>query len=160
IARDAVEQNGVIEAEMKAQLPKAGFSVRRLIRMSSKAAVLMVTEEVANLNALGRIYNAVQHPTIGPPCLDESTVVDCNGRKGFPQGASLPNPEEPAFFWPRALNRDGETVNLRRLTNDPNPNVVSYGIDEAYGWVTAATSAKGLLIGYLWKTSDYPWVSL
>ena len=128
--------------------------------MSSNDAVFTVREEITNDNALGRIYNAVQHPTIGPPFLDESTVVDCNGRKGFAQGASLPNPEEPAFFWPRALNRDGETVNMRRLTTDQNPNVVSYSIDEAYGWVTAATPAKDLLIGYLWKTTDYPWVSL
>ena len=160
IARDAMDQNGVIEAEMTALLPKAEFSVRRSFRMSSKAAVFMVREEITNLNALGRIYNAVQHPTIGPPFLDESTVVDCNGRKGFAQGGSLPNPEEPSFFWPQALNRDGEMVNLRRLTSDPNPNVVSYIIDEAYGWATATTASKVLLIGYLWKSTDYPWVSL
>ena len=160
IARDAVDQNGLIQAEMTALLPKAGFSVRRIIRMSSKAAVFMVREEVTNSNALGRIYNAVQHPTIGPPFLDESTVVDCNGRKGFAQGGSLPNPEEPSFFWPRALNQDGEMVNLRHLTNDPNPNVVSYSIDEPYGWVTATSAAKGFLIAYLWKSADYPWVSL
>jgi hypothetical protein len=160
IARDPAEQNGVIEAEMAARLPKAGLSVRRIIRMSSKAAVFTVREEITNLNALGRIYNSVQHPTIGPPFLDESTLVDCNGRQGFAQGGSLPNPEEPSFFWPQALNRDGETINLRRLTNDPNPNVVSYTIDEAYGWVTATTAAQGLLIAYLWKTTEYPWVSL
>jgi uncharacterized protein DUF4432 len=160
IVRNAAEQDGAIEAQMAATLAKAGLSVRRTIRMSAKDAVFMVREEITNDNALGRIYNAVQHPTIGPPFLDESTVVDCNGRKGFAQGASLPNPEEPAFFWPRALNRDGETVNLRRLSADPNPNVVSYSIDEPYGWVTAFTPAKGLLIGYLWKSTDYPWVSL
>src|SRR5437867_4003732 len=49
---------------------------------------------------------------------------------------------------------------LRRLSADPNPNVVSYAIDDEYGWVTAATPNQGILIGYIWKTSDYPWVSL
>jgi hypothetical protein len=49
---------------------------------------------------------------------------------------------------------------MRRLTNATAPNVVSYSIEASYGWVTAATPAKGLLIGYLWKTRDYPWVSL
>jgi hypothetical protein len=160
IARDTANHNGILEAEMTALLPKAGLSVRRVIRMSTNAPLFAVREDVNNVNALGRIYNAVQHPTIGPPFLDETTVVDCNGRKGFAQGASLPNPEEPSFTWPQALKQNGEAIDLRRLTNDPNPNVVSYSIDEEYGWVTATTAARGLLIAYVWKTADYPWVSL
>jgi len=48
-------------------------------------------------------------------------------------------------------------VNLRFLTRDHNPNVVSYTLDEEYGWTTASSPAQGLLIGYLWKTSEYPW---
>ena len=160
IARDTADRNGILEAEMTALLPKAGLSVRRILRMSTNAPVFAVREEVSNVNALGRIYNAVQHPTIGPPFLDETTVVDCNGRKGFAQGGTLPNPEEPSSIWPQALKPNGESIDLRRLANDPNPNVVSYSIDEEYGWVTATTAARGLLIAYVWKTSDYPWVSL
>jgi hypothetical protein len=160
IVRGAGVRDGLMEAELRAVLPKAGLSVRRTIRMSEKGAVCAVREEVRNENPLGRIYNMVQHPTIGPPFLDETTLVDCNGRKGFAQGGSLPNPEEPSFFWPQALTTDGEGVNMRRLTNKPEPNVVSYSIDASYGWVTAATPPKGLLIGYLWRTKDYPWVSL
>lgn len=160
ITRETADRNGILEAEMTALLPKAGLSVRRILRMSTKAPVFAVREEVSNVNALGRIYNAVQHPTIGPPFLDETTGVDCNGRKGFAQGRTLPNPETPSFSWPQALNGEGEMVDLRHLTNDPNPNVVSYTIDDEYGWVTATTAARGLLIGYLWKTADYPWVSL
>lgn len=151
---------GATEAQMTARLPKAGLAIRRTVRMSGKEAIYLVREEVTNENALGRVYNMVQHPTVGPPFLDESTVVDCNGRRGFAQGGSLPEPEEPSFFWPRALNRDGAAVNLRHLAGDPDPNVVSYAIDEAHGWVTAATPGRGVLIGYLWKTRDYPWVSL
>jgi hypothetical protein len=48
-------------------------------------------------------------------------------------------------------------VDLRHLTNDPDPNVVSFTIDEEYGWVTACNPSRGLLIGYIWKTADYPW---
>ena len=55
---------------------------------------------------------------------------------------------------------ESHLVNIRRLTKEPNPNVVSYSIDDEYGWVTAATPAKRLLIGYVWKTKDYLWVSL
>jgi hypothetical protein len=160
VVRAAGERDGAIEAQVAARLPKAGLSVRRTLRLSAQAAACGVREEITNENPLGRIYNAVQHPTIGPPFLDATTVVDCNGRRGFAQGGGLPNPEEPAFFWPRALNQEGESVNLRQLAGDPNPNVVSYAIDDPNGWVTAATPALGLLIGYFWKTADYPWVSL
>ncbi len=48
---------------------------------------------------------------------------------------------------------------MRRLVDDPLPNVVSYVIDQDAGWATAATASKGLLIGYIWKTSDYPWLN-
>jgi hypothetical protein len=48
-------------------------------------------------------------------------------------------------------------VDLRRLSNDHNPNVVSFTIDDEYGWVTACNPSRGLLIGYIWKSADYPW---
>ncbi len=97
IVREAGPRDGAIEAQLSAMLPKAGLSVRRTIRMSTRVAVCVVREEVRNENPLGRIYNMVQHPTIAPQFLDETTLVDCNGRKGFAQGGSLPNPEEPSF---------------------------------------------------------------
>ena len=150
----------MIQRSMQTRLPKAGLMIKRTIRFSSKESLFAVQEDVTNENALGRVYNAVQHPTISPPFLDSTTVVDCNGRRGFAQGGTLPNPEEPSAYWPSALNASGETVNLRHLNTDPNPNVVSYQIDASHGWVTAVTPGKGLLIGYVWKTSDYPWVNL
>lgn len=150
----------VTGGEMSARLPMAGLSVKRTLRLGMTGANFVVREEVRNENKLGRIFNMVQHPTLGGTFLDETTVVDCNGRKGFSQGGSLPNPEEPSSYWPQALNQDGKSVNLRHLTSDPNPNVVSYVIDDEFGWVTAATPGSGLLLGYLWRTREYPWVSL
>ena len=71
----------------------------------------------------------------------------------------MPNPEEPSVIRPAAL-KDGEPVNLRYLANDHDPNVVSYVIDDQTGWVTAANAARGLLIGYVWRTSEYPWLNM
>jgi hypothetical protein len=121
---------------------------------------MFVQEEVTNDNPLGRIFNIVQHPTIAPPFLDENTIVDCNGTRGFAQGGSLPNPEEPSTTWPQALKKSGERVDLRLLTTDPDPNVVSFEISEPLGWVSAVNPQKGLMIAYVWRTNDYPWVSL
>lgn len=147
------------EAEIEGLLPMAGFHVTREFRMADQAAVVRVRETVTNRNPLGRPYNMVQHPTIGPPFLDESVVVDSNARRGFLQESPLTDPENPTVVWPQAL-RDGIPVDMRRLKDDPRPNVVSYVIEEERGWVTAANAAKGLLIGYSWDTREYPWLNL
>ena len=144
-------------AEMSAMLPMAGLEVVR--RAQLKGAVLSVSESVTNRNKLGRPYNMVQHPTIAPPFLDEATLVDSNAKRGFMQSSALPNPEIPEVAWPQAL-KDGEPVNLRRLASDPDPNVVSFVIDEPLGWVTAVAPAQGLLLGYVWKTAEYPWLNI
>ena len=154
------EHDGIGHASMSASLPMAGLRITRSIQFAPEQAVAMIHETVTNQNKLGRPYNMVQHPSIGPPFLTENTVVDANGRKGFAQGGSLPNPEEPSFYWPQAQNQDGELVNLRHLHGDHNPNVTSFTIDDSIGWVTAATPEAGLLIGYIWPTSDYPWLDI
>ena len=156
IAQRPLERAGHVHAEMTATLPMAGLKVKRHIALSASGTFFTVKEEVTNTNRLGRLYNMVQHPTIGPPFLDESTIVDANARRGFMQGSPLPNPEEPSVYWPEGRH-DGQPINLRHLTNSHDPNVVSFTIDEEYGWVTACNPAQGLLIGYLWKTSEYPW---
>jgi hypothetical protein len=156
VLRPPEPREGAIEAEMTAALPLAGLEIKRRVRLSETAAFFVVREEVTNKNKLGRVYNMVQHPTIGPPFLNETTLVDANAGKGFMQGSPLPNPERPAVNWPQALD-GGHAVDMRRLAGKDTPNVVSYVIDEKYGWTTACNPEQGLLIGYLWKTADYPW---
>jgi hypothetical protein len=159
VVRGPSRRGGEIQAELAATLPMAGFEVTRRIRLSDDTALLRVSESVSNTNKLGRVYNMVQHPSIAPPFLDGTTLVDANARRGFMQSSPLPNPEQPAIFWPQAL-KGSQPVNLRNLTNDAEPEVSSFTIEDGYGWVTASNAAKGLLIGYLWKTSDYPWLNI
>lgn len=160
VNEDVHEHDGIAHTTMSASLPLAGLNVIRSLQMAPRQAVVLIHETVTNENKLGRPYNMVQHPSIGPPFLTEETIVDANGRKGFAQGGALPNPEEPSFYWPQALNQDGQSINLRHLHGDHHPNVTSFTIDESVGWVTAATPQQGLLIGYLWPTSDYPWLDI
>lgn len=154
--RVAWKQTG--EAKMTARLPMAGLRIERTIRMLDGPA-FRVEETVTNENELGRVYNMVQHATIGPPFLDERTLVDSNARQGFMQSSPLPNPETPEIVWPMAL-KDAQPVDLRRLTDDPLPNVCSFVIDGEVGSVTAYSPTHGLILGYLWRTSDYPWLNV
>ena len=155
---DVLEQQAA-RVRMSADLPMAGLRVERQIELAPNGPWFHVTETVTNRNKLGRVYNMVQHPTIGPPFLDESVVVDSNATKGLMQGSSMPTPEEPSVVWPMAL-KEGQPVNLRFLSDDHDPDVVSYVIDDEFGWVTAANAGKGLLIGYVWRTAEYPWLNL
>ena len=150
---------GRIIAEMEATLPLAGLEVRRTVGLSESASFFSVSETVTNRNKLGRVYNMVQHATIGPPFLDETTVVDSNAQLGFMQSSPLPNPEQPQIRWPEAI-KDGKPVDLRRLTTDPDPNVTSFVFDGDLGWVTATNASKELLIGYIFRTADYPWLNI
>ncbi|MEO8660667.1 MAG: hypothetical protein ABI693_19510 [Bryobacteraceae bacterium] len=147
------------EAAMSALLPMAGLEIKRTVRLSPTGAVFAVSETVTNRNPLGRIYNMVQHATIGPPFLDETTVVDSNAQQGLMQSSPLPDPEKPAIRWPQALN-EGQPVDLRHLTTNPDPNVTSFVFDGEDGWVTATNAARELVIGYLFKTADYPWLNI
>lgn len=155
-----LEKGGWIESELSAALPLAGLSVVRTIRLHNLDALFVVSESVRNDRHLGRIYNIVQHPTIGPPFLDETVLVDCNGTRGFMQESPLPNPEEPEVAWPKALTRAGVEVDMRRFVDDHSPAVVSYIVEDEYGWVTASSPRSNLLIGYLWKANEYPWIDL
>ena len=149
-----VDTAGSDETAMSASLPMAGLDVRRRAKLDG--AVLRVEETVTNRNKMGKVYNMVQHPTIGPPFLDERTLVDSNARRGFMQSSPMPMPEDPSVLWPQAM-REGQAVNMRMLTNDPMPNVVSYVVDEPIGWTTASSPTHNLVLGYIWRTVEYPW---
>lgn len=146
-------------AVLAADLPLAGIKVERRIEISTRHPIFKVSESIQNRNKLGRVLNIVQHPTIAPPFLQASTIVDCNGRRGLAQSDRPPAPTHPATLWPRAPRTDGGEVDISKSDGDANPSVATYLIEEPFGWITAATPSKGLLIGYLWRTKDYPWVS-
>ncbi len=65
-------------ARMRCELPMGGMTLDRTMTVSERAPVVEVVEEITNINKLGRIYNIVQHPSIAPPFLDESLIVDTN----------------------------------------------------------------------------------
>jgi hypothetical protein len=152
-------------AEMGCDLKLAGMRVKRRIRLDETEAIFSVTEEVTNIKKLGRIYNMVQHPSIAPPFLDETTLVDSNAEYGFVQDGPIPESSKSAARWPKTEIR-GRTIDLRQFKNSSSDtsehDVSSFMFNESdeFGWVTASTPRTRLLIGYIWKTQDYPWLNI
>ena len=145
---------------MKCKLPMAGLQLTRKIELSADEPIFFVTEEIKNLNRNGRMFNIVQHVSIAPPFLDKSTLFDNNTIQGFEdrEDGSL-NQDETILRWPQADN-NGEKVNLRQFEGVwPRVSSFVYDQNEEYGWVTACNPSKKLMLGYIWKVADYPWIN-
>lgn len=165
VVQPARRREGEFVTKMKCTLPMAGLQMQRTMRLDMKSPVLSVSETVTNRNKLGRVYNMVQHPSIAPPFLDGTTLVDSNARHGFSQSGSVPDSKTSASVWPDAIVGD-RSVDLRRFRNShadtTSHDVTSFVFDDLskYGWVTACNPRQQLLIGYFWKTSEYPWLNV
>jgi len=155
------KRNGTIYAQTKCQLPMAGLTFTRHIYLDDERPVFEVTEEITNTRELGRIYNLVQHVTIAPPFLTESTIISADPGPGFSQEGKMPNPEDLAVTWP-ATQYKGEEIDLTHLRSPAGPSVVSFALknSEEYAWVTAANPDQQCLIGYFWRTEQYPWLNM
>ncbi|HBE39971.1 MAG TPA: hypothetical protein DDW27_01965, partial [Bacteroidales bacterium] len=115
-----------------------GLQLTRKIEMPEGEPLVFVTEEIKNLNKYGRMFNIVQHVTLGPPFLDNTTLFDNNTEKGFEnkEDGSL-DQEEPVLRWPEAVH-NGEKISLRQFRNSwPRVSSFVYNRDDRYGWVSA-----------------------
>ncbi len=150
-------------AEMSCILPIVKLGLNRKIYLNGNSSVFKVVEEISNHNDSAKVFNLVQHPTIGAPFLDETTIVDTQVDSGYSQSGNLPPLPADVITWPEAMV-DGDSTDLRYLTGDHTwwQSVVSFILDEKeeFRWVTAVNPSLNLMVGYIWPTSDYPWLNL
>ncbi|MDR3260436.1 MAG: hypothetical protein LBT78_01225 [Tannerella sp.] len=140
--------------------PLDGVTVERTVLFDKDHAIFKVADNIRSTISIGRLFNIVQHGTVGPPFLTPSTIIDSNADEGFMQHLAYPDPHKHARKWPDAkIDTLGRTVNLSRTDGTEN-YVASCLFSEDTGWITASTPEKGILIGYLWKTVEYPWLNL
>ncbi len=154
------KKGGLTACSMMCTLPMGGLQLTRKIELAGDEPVFFVTEDIKNLNKYGRMFNIVQHVTLAPPFLDKSTLFDNNAEKGFEdkEDGSL-NQEGTILTWPEA-NHHGKKVSLRQFQDEwPRVSSFVYNQNEEYAWVTASNPGKKLMLGYLWKTRDYPWIN-
>ena len=145
--------------QMWCELPLARMRVDRTAVLSSTGPVMSVEESFTNMYHLGKLCNIVQHPSIGGDFLDDTVIVDSNAWKGYANGNPKPMYEEPAIYWPY-LVKDDRLTDLRKLVDGDSGGVENFVCkkDVITGWMTACNPGKGLLIGYVWDTADYPWI--
>lgn len=157
-----VEKSGeFISAEMSCTAPIEKLDVKREVRLPQDGSYFLVKENFTNNLPVGRISNIVQHVTIAAPFLTPETIINTNAGKGFDQRTNFAYLEDSSFVWPNARLADGTQLDLRTVTSEKG-FVTTHIFDESeqYGWITAYNPAEKLVLGYIWKTAEYPWVNV
>lgn len=147
-------------AIMQIKSPLDGIEITRKIQLITGINGFRVTETFRNYTSIGRLFNIVQHATLGTPFLEESTRVNSNARQGFLQSMCFPDPYRHEFMWPAAYSDSLHTA-LDLTRSDTKDSYVSTHIfTDSIGWIKASSPSGGLSIAYLWKTREYPWLNL
>lgn len=153
--------------EMRANLPLVMESLTRTLEMVDGEQVVYVTSQLENQLAFDRPINWAEHATIGAPFLEAGkTVVDvsvaqCQTRPHQMQPPNRTLASGQDFRYPQAPLLQGGTRDIRLVPNPPNSmDHIGCLVPEnrAHAFITALHPEKQLLLGYLFRREEFPWV--
>jgi hypothetical protein len=156
------------QLSLGARLPAAGLRFRRELRLLRNESVVYVEEEVTNERALDHFFHWAQHVTLGLPLLHpEESVIALSGTRAMTwphgyEGTSLVQ-DNQEFAWPDAPAINGGKIDLARpFLRDGKGFVAAVLLDpqRELGFVAALNWRLGLLLGYCFRRSDFPWVAV
>jgi hypothetical protein len=164
------QEGNVATVTLTAMLPIVQERLTRTLRAVGGENVVYVDSRLENLMGFDRPVNWAEHATVGSPFLASGeTVVDVSGTR------SMTRPYEQVqmgksvrrlvsgkdFTWPMAPGLDGKTVDLRETPAEPHYlDHATTLVDPArkYGWTTALHKGKHLVVGYIFRREEFPWV--
>ena len=155
---------------LTAMLPIVQETFTRTFRAVDGENVVAVESELESLLGFDRPVNWAEHATIGSPFLESGvTVVDLSGSRSQtrpydkvdngPVQRRLQSGKD--FTWPMAPGLDGKPVDLRQTPE--NPHYLDHAttlLDPARDleWVTALNPKRRLILGYVFRRTEYPWL--
>jgi hypothetical protein len=138
----------------------------RTLRMVDGENVVYVESELESLLGFDRPANWGEHATIGSPFLEAAvTVVDMPAKRAQTRRDTFALPGRLArgedFTWPMAPLADGGKVDVR--ASPPTGNTIDHTTclmdpSRKLVYVTALNPSKRLILGYVFRREDYPWV--
>src|SRR5262245_8023683 len=151
---------------MGARLPLAQIQVDR--RVTLQGGMVRIQEQIENLCAFDRPIGWTQHVTIGPPFLQRGVTefrASATRSKVFESRFGDDDYLQPAaeFAWPAAPRTGGGAVDLRRYSDAPRSSAyTAHRMDPARdtAFFVAFVPRLRLAFGYVWKTSDFPWMGI
>lgn len=167
--RFAARDGKTITATFSADLPITAERFTRTLRMVDGENVVYVESELESLLGFDRPACWAEHATIGSPFLEPGvTVVDMSAHRAHtrpyqPRPNTLPRrlASDKDFTWPMAPAAKGKKIDLRaapRQTNSIDHTACLMDPARKLAWVTALHPGRRLILGYIWKREEYPWL--
>ena len=163
-------ERGELVLRQVVALPRVREELRREIRLRPGESVVYVKSRLTSLLDFDRPVNWAEHATIGSPFLERGvTVVDMSANR------AMTRPREEAqrnglrhrlvsgqeFAWPLAPARSGGPLDLRAAPVESHSlDHTGHRMDPEADWafVTALHPRKRLLLGYLFRPREFPWL--
>ncbi len=161
--RTEADENQVV-LWYSADLPQTQYKVGRALTVRKGEQVVYIEEWAQSLVDYDRPAMWVQHVTFGDPFVEPGkTFLDMSAVKGQVRGgADSTNSLAPGeVVWPDGKAADGSATSLRPMQPAPNAGTyVGYLMDpdRELSWFTMYHEGYRALIGYIWRTADFPWI--
>lgn len=158
-------ENEYVGLEYGVVLPVSDIDFRRTLCADPKYPVLYIEEKAINLSASDRPISWNEHVTVGPPFLRcNDTVVDIPAERSQVIDSSysdamvvMPN---SCFEWPHAPAQSGGSHDLRQTPEGDYCRYTAQLLNRSleFGFISVATPSIGLLLLYVFRRTDFPWV--
>jgi hypothetical protein len=155
-------------AAFSVALPLAHETFSRTYHLVDGESVVWVDSEVSSLLSFDRPVFWAEHATVSAPFLEPGRVlvdmpVTRGKTKAVPEKANPPRQLQSYadFNWPMAPTTDGQMFDLRSAPMKANTTEhVTTLVDPArrLGFATALNAEKRLLIGWVFRREEFPWV--
>jgi len=141
-----------------ADLPESRTRFTRTISLTAGEPVVYFENRAENLSALDRPVGWCEHVTVGPPFLKKGvTLFDAS----LTRGRNLGDSSEKTFEWPTG---QAETaIDLRTVRDIERSGYVNNFLvdpNEEFGYFTAVNPEQRLLVGYLFRRIEFPWLNV
>jgi hypothetical protein len=162
-------QHGLGLLSVRSGAASAGLLVQRVITLRENESVACVTETITNKSNRDRYFQWAQHATFGPPFLqagESACLMPGTRSKTWPLGyegnEALENDRE--FTWPSAPAVNGRSLDISQpFTTSGRGFIATTLLAEDRGsqlaYVAVLNWRLGLLAGYCFRRSDFPWVA-
>lgn len=163
-------EGGAMVLRQSVSLPRVREVLRRELRLPPDESVVYVRSDLESLLDFDRPVNWAEHATIGSPFLERGvTVVDISPNRAITrprEGATRAGlthrlASNAEFDWPMAPTRSGGLVDLRAAPMESHSlDHTAHRMDPGAEWafVTALHPVKRLLLGYLFRPSEFAWL--
>ena len=167
------KKDGLLTAGFSATLPIVHETFRRTIRIVDGEQVIYVDSELENLLGFDRPINWGEHATLGGPFLEQGqTFTEMSAKRAMTRTyeSEAVNPPEhhnladgKPFTWPMAPDATGKLIDMRVApTITPVMDQTTSLMDESreLAFVASLHPGKRLVIGYVFKRAEYPWLQI